>query len=133
MRNIYAKAYEEREKAKDYQENLIENIVDETLDKLEEGLNNNKFSNFNFDGCDREIMLEVYKQMVEILKGTPYFLFNDAKGRVPMRFMLRYGSEEADYFNYLMYLKDKYESEDNVNNKKSSARTLKKPQHHSYR
>lgn len=113
MRNMYAKAYEEMERARDYRENLVENIVDEILDKFEEGLNGYEFSNFNLDGYDREIKLEVYKQISEIFKNTPYFLFTGAKGRVPLRFLLRNDRKDADYFNYLMFLKDKYDSEDN--------------------
>lgn len=61
MRNIYANAggiikivpYEKMGNEIEYQKNLIENVIDETLDIFEEGLNNNEFLAFNFDGCDR--------------------------------------------------------------------------------
>lgn len=50
--------------------------------------------------------------MNQIFRDTPYFLFTGNKGEIPMKFMLRNSREEADYFNYLMFLKDKYESEE---------------------
>lgn len=132
--NIYAKAgealkvvpYEKAKLAREYRENLVENVVDELLDVMEKGLNSNSFSEFAFNDYDSQIVKEAREQIDEILEHTPYSL---DYSRTSMHFWSTDGAE-ADYFNYLMYLKDKYEIEDSG---KVLTKTLEKPKHHSYR
>ncbi|MGN1341600.1 MAG: hypothetical protein ACI4VL_00020 [Bacilli bacterium] len=138
MKNMNAKfgekikvtAAEEIRKVNEYKENLIADIIDKYLDVFEEGLNNG-FSEFNIN-CPDNYKEAAIDELNKIFENTPYYLYKNING---LCFWPIIHKDRADYFNYLMYLKDKYENE--VNNKSistspSSVRVLK-PQHHSDR
>lgn len=138
MKNMYAKfgekikvtAVEEIRKENEYKENLIADIIDKYLDVFEEGLNNG-FSEFNIN-CPDDYNEAAIDELNKIFENTPYSLYKNING---LCFWPIIHKDRADYFNYLMYLKDKYESEDDNNNLDFNSSLIKvlKPQHHSDR
>ena len=135
MKNMYAKfgekikvtAVEEIRKENEYKENLIADIIDKYLDVFEEGLNNG-FSEFNIN-CPDDYNEAAIDELNKIFENTPYSLYENVGG------LCFRSNAQKNYFNYLMYLKDKYESEDDNNNLDFNSSPIKvlKPQHHSDR
>ncbi len=102
-------------------------IIDKYLDVFEEGLNNG-FSEFNIN-CPDDYNEAAIDELNKIFENTPYSLYENVGG------LCFRSNAQKNYFNYLMYLKDKYESEDDNNNLDFNSSPIKvlKPQHHSDR